>query len=233
MPQKKNSGPPKAMTRRGAIPILIVAGIFDLIRIFFEMFWFFGPALAGLYCTVKVSGVLGSLGGIVAGACTAGAATAGGLAFGAIEMFGIVMADAVALAGFLVLGLLVVMTNARIFKVNKSAMLWLTGSLGVSVIPIIGTFPSFFVVLRMLYKRQIKIEAAALKKWEKENADARLQERNRQIVAQTQFAQNQYAQQSQVAQQEAMNDAIYDQIEAANDEKYNAEEIPERVRGRA
>ncbi|TSA43984.1 hypothetical protein D4R49_01135 [bacterium] len=185
MPQNKNSQKPEVMTWGKAAPVLIFAGIFDLIRMFFEMFWLLGPVTAGILCTVKVNdaigaSVTGTVGKVVAGACTAGAATFGALGMPWIETFGIIMADAFGLIAFLVLGFWIVMKNPRIFKANASAWLWMTGSLGVSVIPLIGTLPAFFVVLRMLYSRQIKVEKAALARWEKENAAAQLRERQRQ-----------------------------------------------------
>lgn len=234
MPQKRSSEPPKAMTLPKAMPILVIAGLFDLIRMFFEMFWFFGPALAAAYCTVKVGGWVGYAWGLTAAICS-GVAGAAGAAISEITIpLGVLMADAFALIGFLVLGFCIVIMNPRLFKVNKSAWLWMTGSLGVSTIPIIGTLPAFFAVLWVLYKRQIKVEKAALARWEKANEEERLKERNERMAAQAQFMQMQALQQAQVLQgqvvmQNAANDALYNQIQAANDDKYGAEEIPEKV----
>ncbi|MFA5997783.1 MAG: hypothetical protein WC814_00050 [Candidatus Paceibacterota bacterium] len=183
MPQKRNNPePPEVMTWSKAAPVLAVAVISDLLRLFFQMFWFFGPALAALLCTVGMNDVLGTsvsgVGGkIVAGTCTAVAATAGAAGMPAIEALGIVMADAVGLFAFLVLGFWMLRTNARIFAVIKNTWLWLTGSLGVSIIPIIGAFPAFSVILWRLYRRQIKLETAAYKKWKKEQSARQLQER--------------------------------------------------------
>lgn len=183
MPQKRNNPePPEVMAWPKAAPLLVIAVIADLLRFFFQMFWFFGPALAALLCTIGVNDALGTsvsgVGGkIVAGACTAAAATAGAAGMPAIEAFGIVMADAVGLSAFLALGFLLLMTNARIFAVIKNTWLWLTGSLGISIIPFIGAFPAFSVVLWRLYRRQIKLETTAYKKWEKEQSARRLQER--------------------------------------------------------
>ncbi|MDO8593766.1 MAG: hypothetical protein Q7R59_02630 [bacterium] len=183
------------MTWTQAAPVLAVAGLFDLIRLFFEMFWFFGPAVAALFCTVGVNNTLGTtvsgaVGKVVAGACTGGAATLGALGMPWIETFGIIMADAFGLIAFLVLGFWIVTRNPRIFKANASTWLWMTGSLGVSVIPIIGTLPAYFVVLRVLYSRQIKVEKAAYKRWEEENAATQLQARNRQTRSQLMQAEN-------------------------------------------
>lgn len=211
------------MTWPKASPILVAAAVCDAIRAFFEFFWFFGPALAAIYCTVKINGVLttitvGLLETKTAGViCSATAIAAGTAVSEFTTTFGVIMADVVGLAAFLILGFFLVRTNARMFKINKSSWLWLTGSLGISVIPFIGTFPSFFFVLRMLYKRQIKIEKAAHERWKKETANAQLQERNQNAA---QLMQLQTAQVAQ-ANQEATNDAVY--AEAANDTQYTQE----------
>ena len=104
MPQRNNREAPSVMTWPKASPIIIAAWIVDLARLFFQMFWFFGPALAALYCTSKVSDVLGSLGGATAVVCSAGAVAAGVAAAGAIALFGVVLSMACGLLGFIGLG---------------------------------------------------------------------------------------------------------------------------------
>ena len=155
------------------------------------MFWFFGPALAALYCTVKVSDAIGSLGGIVAGACTAGAATAGGLAFGAIEMFGVVMAMAVGLIGWLTIFLIQLINNAGIFRENFAMILRILLGLLLSEIPIINALPSLTILNTTMFHIQIKKGREELQKWKEENAAAQLQERQQQ---EAQFIQTQAAQ---------------------------------------
>lgn len=202
MPQTKNSEPPpEVMTWKKATPVLIGAVVFDLMRIFFEFFWFFGPALAALWCTVKATDVAGVAGTYVGGALCGSAAVAAGIVGAvAIETFGIVMAMAVGFAGWLVIGGWLMKTNPRIFKENA---LWFAGSLLVSEIPFVGAIPAITIIVWKMHRTQIKIEEAAYTKWEKENADA---------------------------QQEAANDAVYEQAQAANEERYTEEEIPEEVR---
>jgi len=211
MPQKgSNQEPPPVMTWSKALPVIIVAGIFDAIRIFFEMFWFFGPAMAAIVCAAKATEYVGaSAGNLLCGA----AATVGGVAISEITTpFGVVMAMAVGLFGFLTLGLWILMTNSRIFKANATGSLWFMGSLAVSEVPIVGAFPSFTVVLWKLYGTQIKAEKAALKKYLEKNADAELAERNRQT---TQLIQIQTAQAAEAEQ------------EAADDDEYTPEEVRE------
>ena len=75
------------------MPVLVLCVIFDALRAFFSMFWFFGPALAALYCTSKVSGAIGeTAGGLF---CGTGAAVAGFYGFVPAAIFGTVMAMAV------------------------------------------------------------------------------------------------------------------------------------------
>ena len=146
MPQRRNNaGPPPVMTWPKASLVLVIAGIFDALRIFFEMFWFFGPALAAVATN----------------------AAAGGGTFGkaAAVMFGVIMAMAVGFAGFLVIGLLIIMTNQRLFKVSATGSLWFVGGFGLSEIPFLGTIPAFSIVPWKLYKTQIRIEEEQLKKY--------------------------------------------------------------------
>jgi hypothetical protein len=163
------------MTWGKAAPILALAAVVDASRIFFTMFWLFGPALAVAYCANQTSGFLGTY--IGKAACAAGAAAVGYFGAPALITFGTVMAMAVGLMGFLLLGFLLLAMNSRMFTVNASSWLWLTGGLGVSVVPFIGSLPAFSAVLYSLYRRQIKIERANRKKWERANAQRLRQER--------------------------------------------------------
>jgi len=175
MPPKRNSSnPPKVMTWPKAAPILVIAAIFDLVRIFFEFFWFFGPALTAAYCTLKVSGAAGTtVGGFL---CGAAATVAGVAGFAAIEVFGIVMAMAVGLLGWMTIGIFLLRSNPRIFKENADAFLMFAGSLLVSEIPIIGTIPAPTFVLWRLYRMQIHKDKKALQKFEEEQAGSQIQQ---------------------------------------------------------
>ncbi len=196
MPQKRNNTePPPVMTWPKAMPILVVAAIFDLVRIFFEFFWFFGPALTAAYCTVKVSGAIGTTaGGWLCGAAATVAAAAG---FAVIEVFGTVMAMAVGLLGWMAVGIFLIRSNPRIFKENANAFLMFAGSLLISEIPIIGTIPAPTIVLWRLYRMQIYKDKKALQKYEEEQTAAQAQERRRQAA---EFNQIQSFQQVQAEQ---------------------------------
>lgn len=207
MPQKGNSQPPEAMTWGKALPVILVAGIFDLVRLFFEMFWFFGPAMAAVYCTSEATGILtkytlGVLGAKTAGIACSAAAVAGGVAASEmIEVFGVIMAIATGFLGFMVLGLWIITTNARIFKANESGALWFIGSFCISEIPLIGSVPAFSIALYRLYSTQIRVEKASLQKWEKEHAQ--------EIADQRRAQQQQAAYLMQARTAELAEDEIY------------------------
>lgn len=228
-----NQSPPKAMTWGKAMPVLVTAGIFDLARMFFEMFWFFGPAIAAAYCASKANDLVGSLWGLTAAMCT-GTAAAAGIALSEITVpFGVIMAMAVGFLGFLTLGLLIIMTNSRIFKTDATSSLWFIGSFGISELPLVGTIPAFSIAIWKLYKTQIRVEGEALAKWNtahQQEAAAAQQERQQQAAqvllarnAQTEQIQEQEEQES-IAEEEAEEDS---ETEAADD---YYDEIPDEVR---
>lgn len=219
MPQNKNSkAPPEVMTWGKASLVLIIAGVFDLLRAFFNLFWFFGPAIAAIYCSSKVSGWVGSMWGLTDAACTAVAGAAGFYFSPIIAAFGVVMADAVALLGFLFLILLVLMTNTRILKTVQTAMMQIGASFGVAALPLIGAIPTFSITLYKLYRRQIKIETAAYKKWEKDHANEQIQQRQQQAA---QLIQNQQDQVAQAQLQQIAND----EMSAAMEQKKEPREV--------
>lgn len=205
------------MTWKKAAPVLVVAAIFDAVRLMFEMFWFFGPALAALYCTVKASSVVGGLGGLTTFLCTLVAGAAGFAGAPMIEAFGVVMAMATGFMGWLVVGGWIVLTNARILKENAGNALWFGASLLISEVPIIGAVPAITVATWRLYHTQIKHDTAALQKYEEEQAAEQLKE-------QQQTEQMLQVQAAQRSQQEAANDELYAQDQASNDEQFQASE---------
>jgi len=218
MRQNRPSPEPPVMTWRKAGPVLAVAGLFDAGQIFFQLFWFFGPALAAIYCTSTATDWVGSLWGLTASACGLVGVAAGVAASAVTIPFGVVMAMAVGLTGFLSLGLWIVRTNARIFKANATGALWFGGSLVISELPLIGALPALSLVLWKLYRTQIRVEGKAHAKWKKEQAETLRQEREQQTARLMRIQTAQVAE----ADQQAANEAVY--AEDANDE------IPEEVR---
>lgn len=213
MPQNRNSeAPPEAMTWKKASPILAVAAVFDALRYMFLFFWFFGPAMVGLYCTAEV-GDTAIVGGLLAKGCVAGAVIAGVGSFAIAAAFGTVMAMAVGFLGWLTVTFIIFVTDKRTFGENPISVLWLFEGIGASV----------FIMAWGVYRSQIKLEKATLQKWHKEHDAAQLQERQQQAAQLMQ-----QAQETQFAQdQEAANEAEYESSADAN----NAEdEIPDEVR---
>ncbi len=194
------------MTWGRARPVLAISFVFDALRLFFEMFWFFGPALAAAYCTSVASGTLatwtfGSLGTkAAAAACSTVAAAGGSLLSAPLIIFGTVMAMAVGLFGWLTVGLVLMMTNSRIFTEHSGHSLMSIIGLGVSELPLIGALPALTGTTWKMYHAQIKTDAEAMKKYEKENAAAKLQERRQQAA---ELMQIQGARLNQVQQQDA------------------------------
>ena len=208
MPPRNNSEPPPVMTWPKAMPVLVVAGVFDLVRMFFNMFWFFGPALAAVLCTTVVNNALGTtvsnvLGMVITGTCAGAAASLGTATFGMTAAFGTLMAIATGLLGWMVCGFWLMRTNARIFKEN---VMWFVASLAISEVPIVGTAPALTIVLWRMHSHHIKTEKAAYAKWEKENADTLQQQRNQQLMR---FAQLQAAEEAQFRDDELASADVY------------------------
>ena len=155
------------MTWGKASPVLIIAALFDALRYFFLLFfWFFGPALIAFYCTTKISGVVGTTIGETL--CGAGAGAIGYVGAPAFIAFGSVMAIAVGFAGWLTVTFIIFAGNRRALGENPFAVLWLLEGIGASVL----------VMVWGVYQTQIRQEHAALKKYQKEQAAQKSQEQN-------------------------------------------------------
>jgi hypothetical protein len=170
---RRRQEPPLVMTWKKASFFLVVCVVFDALRLFFTMFWFFGPALAGMYCTSKAGALVGQWWGLTAFACTAAGGIIGYFSAPVTVVFGTVMAIAVGLFGWMTVGLLLLMFNSRIFKENA---LWFISSLAISEIPLVGALPSMTAATWKMFSNQIKKERAAFKKYEKEQSDEQLRE---------------------------------------------------------
>jgi hypothetical protein len=204
MSPSRSNTPPDAMTWKRALPVLILCGIFDISRAFFSMFWLFGPVIAVMYCASGASGILGT---ILAAICAAAAGTAGYFLSPALVTFGVIMAMVIGLVGWMTIGLILIMFNARIIKENASASLNLLASLGVGEAPLINAVPALTFTVARLYRTQIRKEHKELKAWEKAHAAQLQQEREARLqqVQQARQAQEQDEQEfedEQIAQQE-------------------------------
>ena len=199
MPRNANSEQaPKVMTWGKAAPILIVAGVFDAARIFFTMFWFFGPALVAAYCTAKV-GSTAVVGKLLTASCVAVAGSAGFVGAPALEAFGAVMAMAVGFGGWLAVGGLLMLTNSRIFKENAA---WFVTSLAVSEIPLVGALPALSGIVWKMYSHQIKLEKSALQTYEKKHAVSDLRTRQEQVTMLVRARQQEVENNAQYTQEE-------------------------------
>ena len=204
------SEPPPVMTWPKAAPVLGAAGVFFALRFFFEWFVFLGPALAAAACTAAGNNSFlswfGSLGTKVSATlCSVGAAVLGSFSFPVSYLFGTIMAMAVGFGGMLLVSIYIMSSNGRLFKEDARAWLWLGGGFLLSEVPFIGSFPSLFGAVWLLYTSQIKRDQAAYAAWEE-------QERARTQAMRLAAQQAAYDAQS-AARREAANDAQYTQDE--------------------
>lgn len=210
MPQTKvNSQLPPVMTWGKAAPVLTTAAIFYVLRLIFENFWLFGPALAAAYCTVKASAYVGTtIGGL---ACTAAGGLVGVVGAAPIMMFGMVMAMAVAFTGWLTVLFVILITNARIFREDHTAILWLSGGLMASMIPFVGELPDILGAVWKVYHAQIKRDAKKLASAKRQVAAAQLQQRQQAAA----LVASQQAEETQALAEEEDMAALEDQALAA------------------
>lgn len=215
MPQRTGSPkPPEVMTWMKASPVLAVGVIFDALRFFFDQFWFFGPAFAGLYCASWISDKVGSLGGVTTALCGLGATAVDFFAAAPIIAFGAVMAMAVGLFGWMTVGTFLLIKNPRIFQENAGNMAWFIGSLFLSEVPIVNAAPALTLNLFKMYHTQIKKEREAFKQYQKENQERLQFERQQKLqLLQMQQLQLQHMQIEQMELEDAANDELFEEGE--------------------
>ncbi|MFZ1075069.1 MAG: hypothetical protein WAN50_01715 [Minisyncoccia bacterium] len=187
MPQMENNEPPpETMTWGKAAPVLALSVIFDALRFVFDMFWLFAPLIASGIAAVVASGVVNQWVGWAPGAIKDGIVSAtvtiAGLGTVAgtevIAPFGVFMAMATGLCGWLTIGAILVVTNRRIFAENTETVLEYGSTLAGSELPILNALPMLTVVTTRMYRKQIRLEKAALKKYEQGLAQARMFQHN-------------------------------------------------------
>lgn len=162
------------MTMSKAAPVLVLCVVFDGMRLFFNWFWLLGPAVAAGACATFDYQ-------IVQAACVAGVAAIGFYGSAVLIAFGTIMALAVAVAGWLIVSLVVVSTNFRLLRENAQAALLSLVGLGTSLVPFIGALPALTGTAWHLYRTQIKHDKKKLQAWEAANAARIKQERDAQV----------------------------------------------------
>lgn len=187
MPRKPANNPPPVMTWKKARPVLLLGVLFDALRLMFEGFVVFGPAIGAAFCSYIVSSNNAIADAIGKTSCAVAATAVGVAAAPAIAAFGVIMAMAVGFLGWLIIGGILFKTNRRIFRENA---VWFIGSLMLSEIPLVGAIPAITLILWKMYRTQIRKEHADLRKYkEAEAAEERrqaLEEAQAQVNAQAQ-----------------------------------------------
>lgn len=209
MRARESSTPPKTMTWRKAMPIILFALAFDLARVFFNFFWLFGPALLAGGIGSAASELVGeTFGGMVGGA--------GGLLVGyfgspVFVFFGIIMAMAVGLLGWMTIITLLLFFNTRIFA--PSSFITILLGFGISELPFVSVLPALTGTTLRLYRVQIRRERKALAAWQEEQAALQQQQQAEYMT---------FLVESEQARTYAEEDALEE--DATEDEQENQEE---------
>ncbi len=199
------------MTWRKALIPLSVSGIFDFLGFIFSLFGIFGPILAGVATTAKTGSETLGVGATFIAGFFGGAA---------LQAFGMIMAMVIGLMGWLAVGLVLLITNRRIFK--KGNALWFGSVLIIDELPFINIIPALSYRTFRMYGKQIKADKKALAKYEEgqrlrqaQMAQHAMGQRNQQMAEQARAQEEQVlelekAEVSRVAQEEqqAANDEI-------------------------
>lgn len=194
--------PPKTMTWSKALPVLAFCIVFDALRAFFMMFWFFGPAIAAAYCEHQVTAAVGSLWGLTSAACSGAATAAGAFGFPVMATFGSVMAMAVGFMGWLAIGGYLLVANARMFGEEPWNSLKMLLALGGSEVPFINALPTLTFTIGSMYRAQIRKEKKELKAWQRRTETRRLALRKRRAQMLAAQMQAQAARDNEAAQEE-------------------------------
>jgi hypothetical protein len=194
--------PPPVMTMGKAFLPIGTAVTFDFLGFIFSLFGIFGPLLAGIFVKAKT-------GSDIAGAVVSvGAFLVGGAG---LQAFGMVMAMIVGFVGWMVVGIMLLISNRRIFKGTNALMF---GSvLLIDEIPFINILPALSWRTIRMYRAQIKADKKALAEYE-------AQQKQRQIQMQQQQMAQMAVQQGALANQQAASE---------DDESLEQEEEQEKM----
>lgn len=214
MPQNKQSSkPPEVSSRWNSAPVFAAFVILDVLRAFFQFFWFLGPAVAAFACTAGVNSFFGTSIADIAGklgatGCVVAGVAGGAAASGFTTPLGIIVAEAIGFFSFLSLKLWMNL-SPRMRGVHKNTTLWQMGSFLLSELPFLGAFPVYSLFVWISVGRAIQMEEKELKKWKGAMAATRQK------------------QQAQMMQAKAIGQARIEQQEAAvrEQEEFEAEEV--------
>jgi hypothetical protein len=152
------------MTWRRASIYIAVAFVFDTIRFIFEQFWFFAPLLIGFGIANWV--LWGGAGSVLIATVVGGVVTY--FAAPVVIFIGLIFAAIFGFIGWLVLAVMLLVGNRRIFSYGAVDFVWFIGSFAGSIMPFIGGLPFLSGTLFVLFRKQIHEEKKLLKKWQAE-----------------------------------------------------------------
>ncbi len=140
-----------------ATPSLVIGGLFDLFRYAFLFFWLWGPAVIGYgVSSYYGGGIEGHIAGAVAG-------LAGYTATPVLAAFGTVMSITMAISGWFLVLIFILMIDTHIITKHPTGILWLLE----------GIMGSTFLMAFFMFRAQIRKERETLKQWERTSAAAR------------------------------------------------------------
>lgn len=159
MPQKKISGNLPTVTTWGdATPVLVVAVVFDLLRIVCTWLWVFAPGILAVYCVEKIhSALLCGTAGTVVGAAAAGPLMA----------VGALLSTAVGLMGWIFVALVLFLRSPKVFE---RSLMQLGLAFILSEVPLLSSIPSLTIAIWRLFRGQIKEDKEALQAYNKKHA---------------------------------------------------------------
>jgi hypothetical protein len=188
MMPRTRSRPPKVLSGRRKYAIVFLILALELLQLFFVFFWLTGPAVAAVGCTSVTNDLIGTdvtnLGGKFAAlVCAAAAATAGFYMSPALVSFGSVLAMVIGFFTWMTLGLILILTDSRVFIEEPRSLVWYISSLAISLIPLANGFFELTLTAWRILNAQTKKERVKLKVWEAAHAEQLAIERAQRTAA--------------------------------------------------
>lgn len=220
MPRRRiKEAPPTVTTWGSALPVLIVAVLFDILRAAATWLWLLAPTIAAGLCSHYTGFTL---------LCVGVSGIAGTAAAPALTMAGAAIAMVIGITGWIVVMLLMLLIAPRVLA---RGMLMMGLSFVFSELPILNSVPALTLAIWRMYHQQIKADKEAMKKYQERMAAQKAQE-TRERMAELARAREEEA----YATAELENEVALEQEEAdaeqqiaQEEEELQQSEIPEDI----